>query len=140
MRFSHPGGYNNDSYFTPFRLPLWKRIFDILFSLTAIFLLSPLMLLTLLAVKLESKGPAIYTSSRAGVNYKVFGFLKFRSMYSDADKRLSEFKALNQYQDISSNDVISDKKISDDDTSFDDIKIRYEKGEILFIDNNKVIS
>lgn len=82
-----------------FKLPLWKRCFDILFTLVALLILSPVFILTALAICLESKGPAIYTSQRVGSNYKIFGFLKFRSMYADADKRLSEFKKLNQYQD-----------------------------------------
>ena len=85
-----------------FRLPLWKRTFDIVFSFCALVALSPLFLFTALAIRLESPGPIIYTSKRVGSNYKIFGFLKFRSMYADADKRLQEFKNLNQYQEISS--------------------------------------
>lgn len=82
-----------------FHLPLWKRTFDLLFASCALLGLSPLLLLTALAIRLESPGPVIYTSQRVGSNYKIFGFLKFRSMYKDADKRLKEFKELNQYQE-----------------------------------------
>jgi lipopolysaccharide/colanic/teichoic acid biosynthesis glycosyltransferase len=53
--------------------------------------------LTWLAIRLESKGDAVYRSKRVGSNYQIFDFYKFRSMYSDADKRLAEFKKLNQY-------------------------------------------
>lgn len=81
-----------------FHLPLWKRIFDITASASALLLLSPLFLFTALAIRLESKGPVIYTSQRVGSNYRIFGFLKFRSMYTDADKRLDEFKKNNQYR------------------------------------------
>lgn len=81
-----------------FELPLWKRTFDIFFSCIALIILSPLLLSTALAIRLESKGPVIYTSQRVGCNYKIFGFLKFRSMYADAEKRLKEYKKLNQYQ------------------------------------------
>lgn len=81
-----------------FKLPLWKRCFDIFFTLGALLVLSPLFLITAIAVRLESKGPVIYTSQRVGTNYKIFGFLKFRSMYADADQRLKEYKELNQYQ------------------------------------------
>lgn len=81
-----------------FKLPCWKRCFDIVFTLGALLILSPLFILTALAIRLESKGPIVYTSQRVGSNYKIFGFLKFRSMYADADKRLNEFKKLNQYQ------------------------------------------
>lgn len=92
-----------------FKLPLWKRSFDIFFTVGALLLLSPLFILTAVAIRLESKGPAIYTSQRVGSNYKIFGFLKFRSMYVDADRRLSEFKKLNQYQgdESSENEIYS---------------------------------
>ena len=80
-----------------FKMPLWKRTFDIVCSLAAIIILSPLLILTWLAIRLESKGDAVYRSKRVGSNYQIFDFYKFRSMYSDADKRLAEFKKLNQY-------------------------------------------
>ena len=93
--------YKQDST-QAFHLPFWKRLFDILSSGSALLILSPLLILTALAIRLESKGPIIYTSKRVGTNYKIFGFLKFRSMYVDADKRLDEFKKNNQYQDTTS--------------------------------------
>lgn len=80
-----------------FKMPLWKRAFDIACSLAAIIILSPLLIVTWLAIRLESKGDAVYKSKRVGSNYQIFDFYKFRSMYSDADKRLAEFKKLNQY-------------------------------------------
>ena len=80
-----------------FKMPLWKRTFDIACSLAAIIILSPLLIVTWLAIRLESKGDAVYRSKRVGSNYQIFDFYKFRSMYSDADKRLAEFKKLNQY-------------------------------------------
>ncbi len=61
-------------------------------------MLSPLLIFTALAIRLESKGPIIYKSKRVGSNYQIFDFLKFRSMYTDADKHLKDFNALNQYQ------------------------------------------
>lgn len=82
-----------------FQIPVWKRVFDIVFSSVAIIVLSPVFLLTAIAIKLESKGPVWYTSKRVGSNYTIFNFLKFRSMYVDADKRLKEFERLNQYND-----------------------------------------
>lgn len=83
-----------------FKLPLWKRVFDILFSCIALLCLSPLLILTAIAIRIESKGPIIYKSKRVGSNYDIFDFLKFRSMYMDADKRLREFEALNQYREV----------------------------------------
>ena len=81
-----------------FKIPIWKRLFDIICSLIALIILSPVMLITALAIKLESKGPVLFKSKRVGTNYTVFDFLKFRSMYTDAEKRLKEVsKAGNQY-------------------------------------------
>ena len=105
-----------------FRLPLWKRIFDILFSGMAILCLSPLLIFTALAIRLESKGAVIYKSKRVGSNYQIFDFLKFRSMYTDADKHLKDFNALNQYQqeeeeepDIWGEDIDTDMNEEGDD-------------------------
>ena len=81
-----------------FRLPLWKRCFDILFSGTALLGLSPLLIITAIAIRLESKGAIIYKSKRVGSNYQIFDFLKFRPMYTNADKHLKDFNSLNQYQ------------------------------------------
>ena len=82
-----------------FKIPLWKRLFDIFFSLLAIILLSPVFILTAIAIRLESKGPIIFKSKRVGTNYTIFNFLKFRSMYADAEQRLKEVakEAGNQY-------------------------------------------
>ena len=80
-----------------FRMPLWKRAFDIAASLSAILLLSPLLIVVAAAIKLDSPGPVVYKSKRVGSNYRIFDFLKFRSMRSDADRRLKELEDLNQY-------------------------------------------
>ena len=81
-----------------FKIPIWKRLFDIFFSALAIIILSPVFILTALAIKLESKGPVLFKSKRVGTNYTIFDFLKFRSMYIDAEDRLQELsKEHNQY-------------------------------------------
>jgi lipopolysaccharide/colanic/teichoic acid biosynthesis glycosyltransferase len=81
-----------------FKIPLWKRLFDIFFASIGLIVLSPVMLITALAIKLESKGPVLFKSKRVGTNYTIFDFLKFRSMYTDAEKRLKELsKTGNQY-------------------------------------------
>ena len=86
-----------------FKIPLWKRLFDIVFSLLAIIILSPVFLLTAIAIRLESKGPIIFKSKRVGTNYTIFNFLKFRSMYADAEQRLKEVakESGNQYAEKS---------------------------------------
>ena len=82
-----------------FKIPLWKRIFDIVFSGLAIIVLSPIFIITAIAIKLESPGHVLFKSKRVGTNYTIFDFLKFRSMYTDAEKRLKEVskEAGNQY-------------------------------------------
>ena len=82
-----------------FKIPLWKRLFDIFFSALGIIILSPVFIITAIAIRLESKGPVIFKSKRVGTNYTIFNFLKFRSMYADAEQRLKEVEkeAGNQY-------------------------------------------
>lgn len=87
-----------------FRMPLGKRLFDIAMSSVSLLVLSPLFIVIAILIRLESKGPIIYKSKRVGSNYKIFNFLKFRSMYPDADKRLKEYLALNQYNQNSDED------------------------------------
>ena len=81
-----------------FKIPVWKRMFDIVFSILAIIITSPIFILTAIAIRLESKGPIVFKSKRVGTNYTIFDFLKFRSMYVDAEQRLQELsKDHNQY-------------------------------------------
>ena len=80
-----------------FKIPTGKRIFDIAVALGALLFLSPVLILIAFLIKTTSKGPILYSSKRAGTNYKVFDFLKFRSMVVDADKKLEELSHLNQY-------------------------------------------
>lgn len=60
-----------------------KRIFDIIASLFFIILFSPIMLITAIAIKLESKGPVFYLDYRYGKNFEKFIFYKFRSMKAE---------------------------------------------------------
>ena len=62
-----------------------KRVFDLGVSFVGLVLCSPLMILTALAVRLDSKGPIIYRQTRSGQNRKVFDLYKFRSMISEAE-------------------------------------------------------
>ena len=96
-RPTHAVSIDNSSNNFTYRLPFGKRVFDILFSLTVILLLSPVWLLIGLAIRFESKGPIVYKSKRVGTNYRLFDFLKFRSMYINADKKLKTYTSLNQY-------------------------------------------
>jgi exopolysaccharide biosynthesis polyprenyl glycosylphosphotransferase len=64
-----------------------KRILDLILAWLLLAFLSPLMLLVIVAIKLDSPGPVFYTQIRAGVDGKPFRVYKFRSMYEDAEKR-----------------------------------------------------
>lgn len=68
----------------------FKRLFDIVVSLLGLIILCPFFLIIIIAIKLDSKGPAIFTQDRIGLNGKLFKFYKFRSMVIDADKVLFE--------------------------------------------------
>ena len=89
-----------------FKIPVWKRLFDIFFSALGIIILSPVFIITAIAIRLESKGPVVYKSKRVGTNYTIFDFLKFRSMYVDADQRLKEVakEEGNQYAEKAGNE------------------------------------
>lgn len=63
-----------------------KRVFDVVFALLLIGLSAPVMLLTVLLIKLDSRGPIVYRQERVGVNGSTFMVAKFRSMRTDAEK------------------------------------------------------
>ena len=66
-----------------------KRPIDCFLATGAMIVLSPLFLITAIAIKLSSPGPVLYSSERAGLNNKPFHFYKFRSMHvTDNDKHL----------------------------------------------------
>lgn len=79
--------------------PVLSRIFSFTVAFLLILILSPVFLITALLIKMESKGPIIYKSKRAGTGYRIFNFYKFRSMVVDADKKLASLsKTNNQYK------------------------------------------
>lgn len=63
-----------------------KRFFDFVFALIGIVVLSPLFLLLVLAIKLDSRGPILFVQKRIGLNKKNFNILKFRTMRIDTPK------------------------------------------------------
>lgn len=83
---------NDENY----RMPLSKRIFDIVVASSVLIVASPFLLLILLAIKLESKGKVYYISKRVG--RKTFDFYKLRSMRTGSDELLKKLaKEKNQY-------------------------------------------
>jgi lipopolysaccharide/colanic/teichoic acid biosynthesis glycosyltransferase len=91
-----------------------KRSFDILVSMTALLLLSPLFIFIALAIRIESKGPIFYISKRAGRGYKIFDFYKFRTMFAGAESHMQELSHLNQYAGTSEPASPSFFKINND--------------------------
>lgn len=73
-----------------------KRFFDVLLSIIGIVLSSPIMLVTAIAIKLDSKGPVIFCQERVGKNGRHFKMFKFRSMCADAEAKKKELAAQNK--------------------------------------------
>lgn len=61
-----------------------KRLFDILTSLVLLVIVFPVMLISAIAIKLDSRGPIIFSQKRYGKNKKIFTIYKFRTMRLDA--------------------------------------------------------
>lgn len=73
-----------------------KRVLDLVFSCLLLLVLSPFLILLAIAIKLESRGPVLYTSERIGKKGRVFRCFKFRTMVQDAEKRRAEIMHMNE--------------------------------------------
>jgi exopolysaccharide biosynthesis polyprenyl glycosylphosphotransferase len=78
----------------------FKRVFDTVFSVLALMLISPLLVVVAIAIKLDSPGPVFYTSERIGKKGVVFRCVKFRTMVLDADNRRAEVMHMNERDDV----------------------------------------
>jgi exopolysaccharide biosynthesis polyprenyl glycosylphosphotransferase len=85
-----------------------KRIIDILGSLILLIVSSPIILITAIAIKLDSKGPVFFKQKRVGKNGRIFYMYKLRSMCNDAEAKKKELLKNNQM----ANDLMF--KMSDD--------------------------
>jgi O-antigen biosynthesis protein WbqP len=63
-----------------------KRLIDIILSLIGVIVLSPIFLLFIAAIKIDSKGPVLFKQKRVGINKTYFNILKFRTMRMDTPK------------------------------------------------------
>ena len=75
--------------FFPYTTSMWyepvKRILDIILAIILLILFSPVLLITMIAIKLDSPGPVLAdTPERVGKNGKLFRMYKFRSMIQNA--------------------------------------------------------
>lgn len=129
-----------------FKIPLWKRLFDIVFSLLGIIVLSPVFILTAIAIKLESPGPIIFKSKRVGTNYTIFDFLKFRSMFADAEDHLAEVSQHNQYLERKTDETkqetpTTEKSISVDMMgSFPDGNMMISDEDVMLVGDDFVVA
>ena len=80
---------------SPQLMPEWekkiKRLMDITISIIILILSFPIVIVTAIVIKIDSKGPILYRQERSGLNGKVFKMAKFRSMRSDAEKLSGPF-------------------------------------------------
>jgi len=67
-----------------------KRVVDLVLSALAIIVLSPVFVVTSIAIKLDSRGPVFYRHRRLGRNMRELRIFKFRTMHRDADRRLKD--------------------------------------------------
>src|SRR3954467_5310005 len=74
----------------------FKRMFDVVASATALWLLTPLLIVVAVAIKLTSRGPLFFRQMRVGLRGKPFNMLKFRSMVVDAEARKALLAAKNE--------------------------------------------
>lgn len=75
---------------------LYKRVTDVILSLFALLVLSPLLLVLGLIVRLDSSGPALFHQERIGRNGETFKMIKFRSMVVDAEQRIDALAGNNE--------------------------------------------
>ncbi|KYQ86222.1 MULTISPECIES: sugar transferase [Thermoactinomyces] len=75
--------------------PIFKRAFEIVFSVALLLFTLPVLVLTMIAIKLESPGPVFYKQERVGLNGKRFEIIKLRSMRTDAEKNGPQWAAKN---------------------------------------------
>lgn len=75
-----------------------KRIFDVVMSVFALIVLSPLLLVIAIIIKCEDGGTVLYWQQRHTKDGKPFKMYKFRSMCPDADKKLEELMKYNQME------------------------------------------
>ncbi|MBO0477307.1 sugar transferase [Vagococcus sp. DIV0080] len=65
-----------------------KRVIDFVLAFVGIVVLSPVLIMLVIAIKLDSKGPVIFTQKRVGKNKKLFNIYKFRTMRIDTPKEM----------------------------------------------------
>jgi undecaprenyl-phosphate galactose phosphotransferase len=93
------------------RNTIFKRLFDITFSLFAIILLSPFFLIIPLLIKIDSKGPVLFFHERCGLKLAKFNMIKYRTMFTNGDSIIKEYLKNNPAASI---ELKERNKISED--------------------------
>jgi len=86
-KYPHTSIELTDNKDIKYKMPFSKRLFDLLVAISALIVLSPILLIIVVAIRLESKGKVYYISKRVG--REPFDFYKLRSMRVGADKELN---------------------------------------------------
>lgn len=89
-----------------------KRLVDIVVSIIGLLFLLPLLLIIAIAIKIDSRGPVIFSQTRAGLGGKPFRMFKFRTMVADADKIKMELQHLNESGDIRLFKIKNDPRVT----------------------------
>ncbi|MGH7445527.1 MAG: sugar transferase, partial [Longimicrobiales bacterium] len=102
--------------YAPAELPLpqlgVKRALDLVATVLALLVLSPLLLLVAIAVRLDSPGPVLFRQTRVGVGGRTFEIYKFRTMVADAEARQPALAHLNQYDDALLFKIVDDPRVT----------------------------
>jgi exopolysaccharide biosynthesis polyprenyl glycosylphosphotransferase len=99
---SHPSDFNGLPIVTLDSTPRFswrteaKRIIDLAGAALLLLLTAPILLLTAIAIKLDSAGPVFFVQERVGLNKRRFRMIKFRTMSADAESRMEEIEHLNE--------------------------------------------
>lgn len=127
-----------------------KRGFDVVFALTAILLLLPLVGLIALAIKLWDRGPVFYRHRRVGLNGAAFDCLKFRTMVVNGDEVLARHLATNseaareweESRKLKQDPRVTPLGLSMRKTSIDELPqlINILKGEMSFVGPRPIVT
>lgn len=93
VQFSDMPTFMIDSLGLTFQQRIFKRAFDIVFSLLAIVISLPLQLAAAIAVKIDSKGPVFYSQDRITLSGKIYKVYKFRTMVDAAEEKFGAFQS-----------------------------------------------
>ncbi|MBN1851702.1 MAG: sugar transferase [Pirellulales bacterium] len=89
-------GSNQMAMFFMRPLPKWKRTVDILGAVGGLLLFAPVIVLTIVAIKMTSRGPILFRHEREGLAGRRFQIIKFRTMYLDAESEQNHLQAWNE--------------------------------------------